>query len=150
MSNGINLTQTWDLSLIDLKKYAVIKRATKTNVITNAGITAIAARMIGTNNNKYYTHCGVGEGSRQETAGDVSLESEVRRAAVSDASAYAGTARITTRFPHEGTNYNITEAGLFDAASAGNLLARIVSTSPFELRAATAFTATVTMQIAEA
>ena len=153
MSDGRKIKNLWTIDTIDPRTRIILNRQHGYNVITDAGIRTIIARAIGNNGGKYFTHGAIGEGSRQENQGDTDLETPVdNRVPISthgDASAYSSTMRISVRFSRQGTDRNITEFGLFDAATGGNLLARITTQSPAQLTTTRSVTATITMQIAE-
>ena len=150
MSNGIKLTQKWEIRTIDERTGIIENTIVKHNVITDGGLSLIAALISNRANNKYYQYCAAGTGNRQELGSDESLQNQVVIREISDSSAYQGAARITTRFTHTGTNYDFREFGLFDSNTNGRLLARLTTQAPAELRTGKAVTATVTVNIRRA
>ena len=153
MTHERKIKNLWTIDTIDPRTRIILHRHRAYNVITDAGIRAIIARAIGNNGGKYFTHGGIGEGRRQETQGDTDLETPVdARVPISthgDASAYSSTMRISVRFSRQSQDRSITEFGIFDASTGGNLLARITTQSPAQLTNTRSVTATITMQIAE-
>ena len=150
MSNGIKSTQEWQFDTVDTRTGIITHSEKRKNVITNAGISAIMSRIIGNNDGHFYSHVAIGTGSRRETAADTSLQAQVRKAAVSDATAFADSHRIVARFsydPDEG-DQQIREGGILDADD--NLLARVTTVSPAPLEAGRAVTITITASLAQA
>jgi hypothetical protein len=93
------------------------------NLIVNAGLTR-AALLLNGNSSTYFRALAVGEGTTGAANGDTVLESEVARSA---ATLTNGT--YTAVFTHTftfGSDYAITEAGIFDSAtvSGSSMLAR--------------------------
>lgn len=112
------------------------------NLVTNAGKAAIASRINGAGSEALFDKIGWGTGTTAAAAGDTALQSE------KDASGGASTthvvsaatcSRVTTTVTNDtaqmvGTatasgTIAITESGVFNAASAGTLLARQVFTA---------------------
>ena len=119
----------------------------------------IAARAVGNNAGKLITHAAIGTGSRKETEGDPSLANEItpssgNRIAISDvgtATSFGSQIRVQMRLSrslYSGTGaIEIREAGLFDSASGGNLLARVTLKSPIRLTTGNPVLITVTSDI---
>ncbi len=100
----------------------------KENVITDVGLKQILNAILGTYGNyATFSYFAVGTGTTAPTAADTALEAEAFRKAISGVNEDGANFRnqyvcyITT------TDYvgNISEFGIFDASSAGNMLNRI-------------------------
>ena len=79
------------------------------------------------------THFALGGGSTAAAKGQTALISETYRASVTERTAGSTTVTIKYRFPsNAGNGVTYREAGLFDAASGGNMFARIVLSSPID------------------
>lgn len=94
------------------------------NLVVTTGKQFIAGRMTGTTN--VMSYMAVGSGTTAAVIGDTALGSELGRAAISSATtALAVTTYVSTLGPAVGTGA-VTEAGIFNAASAGTMLCRTV------------------------
>jgi hypothetical protein len=93
------------------------------NLIVNNGLTR-AALLLNGNSSTYFRALGVGEGTTGPANGDTTLETENQRA-VATLTNGTYTAIFTYTFSF-GSNYAITEAGIFDSAtvSGSTMLAR--------------------------
>ena len=110
----------------------LIERREFNNLFLNVGKAQVVGLLINSGGS-YPTHIGVGTGTTAESAMDTALEAEVMREAISDYSITTtdvtnDTATFETTISFS-DSYAITEYGLFDAASAGNLFARKVQTA---------------------
>ena len=96
------------------------------NLVVNAGKEWVAQRMKGTNS--AMSHMGVGTGSAAAAASNTTLGSELDRNPLTTSGGTVSGSTITfecTWGAGNGTGA-ITEAGIFDAASGGDMLARTV------------------------
>lgn len=94
------------------------------NVVTTAGLTALAARMAAdTPSGKFMTYIGIGTGTTGALAADTTLETEASRKLGSVSSSMAVFTNTVTFNAGEGTGA-ITEAGLLSASSGGTLFSR--------------------------
>ena len=92
------------------------------NLVVTTGKTFIAARMVGTPT--AMSHMAIGSGTTDPVIGDTSLETELGRVALtSSASAGAVVTYVASFGAGTGTGA-VTEAGIFNASSAGTLLCR--------------------------
>tara|TARA_B100000470_G_scaffold152269_1_gene118664 strand:+ start:134 stop:556 length:423 start_codon:yes stop_codon:yes gene_type:complete len=115
-----NLTLTG--ALVILKNDVVVQR-TK-NLVVTAGKNWVADRM--NNANTVMTHMALGTGTNAAAVGDTTLQTEIDRNALTSTTVSTNTiAYGCTWAAGDGTGA-ITEAGLFDAASTGDMLARTV------------------------
>jgi hypothetical protein len=103
------------------------------NKVVNTGLAYIASRMKDATATAM-SHMGVGTGSTTEAAGDTGLGTQVARVALDSTSLVTTTAtndavQYVATFPAGtpgGGTIAITEAGIFNAASAGTMLCRTV------------------------
>lgn len=115
-----NLTLTGALVI---SKNDVVVQRTK-NLVVTAGKEWVADRM--NNANTVMTHMALGTGTNAAAVGDTTLQTEIDRNALTSTTVSTNTiAYGCTWAAGDGTGA-ITEAGLFDAASAGDMLARTV------------------------
>ena len=96
------------------------------NLVVSAGLTYIASRMVGTAKN-VMSHMGLGSGSTAASAGDTDLGSLLgAREALDSSTESSNTIVYVASFEAGDATGAITEAGLFNAASAGDMLCRTV------------------------
>jgi len=94
------------------------------NLVVTSGKEFVASRMIGTSSN-VMSHMAVGSGSIAAAAGDGVLGSELGRTTSSDSVSGAVVTYSATFAAGTGTGA-VSEAGLFNASSAGDMLCRTV------------------------
>lgn len=94
------------------------------NLVVTSGKEFVASRMVGTSSN-VMSHMAVGSGSTAAAAGDAALGSELGRTTSSDSVSGAVVTYSATFAAGTGTGA-VTEAGLFNASSAGDMLCRTV------------------------
>lgn len=97
------------------------------NLVVSAGKTFIASRMVGTTAN-VMSHMALGTGTTAAAAGDPGLQTELAGSR-SGATGFSGTASgnqvtYTATFPPGVGTGAVTEAGIFNASSAGTMLCR--------------------------
>ena len=115
-----NLTLTGALVI---SKNDVVVQRTK-NLVVTAGKNWVADRM--NNANTVMTHMALGTGTNAAAVGDTTLQTEIDRNALTSTTVSTNTiAYGCTWAAGDGTGA-FTEAGLFDAASSGDMLARTV------------------------
>lgn len=94
------------------------------NLVVTVGKNWVADRMKG--DNAAMSHMALGTGTTAAAAGDTTLETELDRNTLTSTTVVDNTiAYACTWAAGDGTGA-ITEAGIFDAASAGDMLARTV------------------------
>ena len=92
------------------------------NLVVTVGKEWVADRM--NNANTVMTHMAIGTGTADALAGDTTLGTELDRNALSSTTVTANAvAYVATWAATDGTGA-ITEAGIFDAATGGDMLAR--------------------------
>jgi hypothetical protein len=94
------------------------------NLVVTAGKTYIASRMQGTSVPTVMSHMAIGTGITTPVIGDTTLGTEAGRAAMSSFTSSANAVTATATFPAGTGTGAITEAGIFNAASAGTMLCR--------------------------
>lgn len=93
------------------------------NLVVTAGKTHIAARM-GSSPPTAMSHIAIGTGTNAPAAGDTTLQTELDRNAATVTPNTNTVQFSATWAPGDGTGA-LTEAGIFNAASAGTLLSRV-------------------------
>ena len=93
------------------------------NLVVAVGKNFIASRMVGTSDDTM-SHMAIGEGTTSPVSGDTTLESEAGRVALTSNVRTDNAIAYTASFPAGTGTGAITEAGLFNAASAGIMLCR--------------------------
>lgn len=95
------------------------------NLIVDTGLDYIASRMTGTSEN-VMSHMAVGTGSTAAAGGDSALGTELDRNALTSTTVTSNAiAYVCSWAAGDGTG-SLTEAGLFNASSAGTMLCRTV------------------------
>ena len=118
INDGLKLTGALTISLND-----VVVQETN-NLVVTAGKNWVADRM--NDANTVMTHMALGTGTTAAAVGDTTLQTELDRNALTSTTVSTNTiAYGCTWAAGDGTGA-ITEAGLFDAASSGDMLARTV------------------------
>lgn len=119
------------------------------NLVVNSGLNVIMARLIGTSKNSL-SHMGIGTGTTAALAADTALEiQKATRLAASSITVTANAVEIVATFPGSTHAGAITEAGLFNAASLGEMISRVVF-APYTLGASDALTITWTLTLVNA
>lgn len=107
-----------------------VKEQREENLVVNTGLAYIASRMVGTAKN-IMSHMAVGTGTTAAAAADSALQTESARVALTSTTIVTTTAAndavqyVATFNPGTGTAA-LTEAGIFNASSSGDLLCRTV------------------------
>jgi hypothetical protein len=118
INDGLKLT-----GALSISKNGVVVQETD-NLVVTAGKEWVADRM--NDANTVMTHMALGIGTTAAAAGDTTLDSELDRNTLSSTTVSTNTiAYGCTWAAGDGTGA-ITEAGLFDAATGGDMLARTV------------------------
>ncbi len=98
------------------------QRAIK-NLVVSAGKTFIASRMVGTSQ-AIMSHMAIGTGTTTPAVAQTTLTTEAGRVTLASSSSSSNAVTYTATFPAGTGTGAITEAGIFNAASAGTLLCR--------------------------
>jgi hypothetical protein len=96
------------------------------NLVVTTGKNHIASKIVATTNSPAsMTHMGIGTGTGSAAVGDTTL-TQTGRVTLSSSSVLNNTITYTATFPAGTGDGAITEAGVFNAASAGTMLCRTV------------------------
>ena len=95
------------------------------NLVVTTGKNHIAAKIAATTNSPAaMTHMAIGTGSTAPAAGDTTLGTETGRVSLSGSVVSTNTITYTATFPAGTGSGAITEAGIFNASTAGTMLCR--------------------------
>lgn len=94
------------------------------NLVVTVGKEFIAARMVGTP--AEMSHMAIGAGTTAAAGGDSALGQELGRVALASDSASGVVVTYTASFPPGTGTGAVTEAGVFNAGTAGTMLCRTV------------------------
>lgn len=125
-----NLRATGQVSFVLTDENGNIKQQGSKNLVVNPGLAFIVSRMIGTSA-AVMSHMAIGTGTTAAAAAQTALVKESTRVALTSSTTVTTTVTndsaqyVATFGPGVGTAA-ITEAGIFNAASAGTMLARTV------------------------
>ena len=130
MNTSENLNLSGQLDIVVFDKNGVVKQSeTVKNLVVNVGLAYIISRMVGTAKS-VMSHMAVGSGSAAVAAGDTTLGSQLGSRVALDSTTISGTNNekvvyVTTFGAGAGTGA-ITEAGIFNASTSGDMLCRTV------------------------
>jgi hypothetical protein len=98
------------------------------NLVVTAGKTFIAASMLKTTTNSpaAMSHMAVGSGSSAAAVGDTALGSQLGRVSLASASSTGAVVTYTATFAAGTGTGAVTEAGIFNNSSGGDMLCRTV------------------------
>ena len=96
------------------------------NTVVTAGKNYIADALSSTPGNTVMTHMGVGTGTTAVAAGDTTLEAQTDRNALTSNTDATNVVTFVGDWAAGDATAALTEAGIFNAASAGTMLARSV------------------------
>jgi hypothetical protein len=119
MEDPVKLTGKLQIYLNDVKVQEV------DNLVVTTGLGFVASRLVGTASN-IMSHMAIGTGSTAAAVGNTTLGTEAARVALTSGTASGAVATYVATFPAATGTGAITEAGLFNASSAGTLLCRTV------------------------
>ena len=124
INDKMQVTGDVTLTLTDEKGNLKARQEIK-NLVVNTGLTFISQRMIGTSQ-AVMSHMALGSGTNAAAAGDTALQTQVGNrealdAAVSDS---PGVITYTSTFEPGDATGALTEAGIFNASTSGNMLCR--------------------------
>lgn len=96
------------------------------NLITTAGKNAIAEQLLASPGNAKPTHMAIGTGTTAAAAGDTALQTELDRNALTSKNRAANVVTLVGDWAAGDGTGAITEAGILNAASGGDLYSRAV------------------------
>ena len=120
----LNATGSLVIELRDENGNLKDKREVK-NLVVTTGREFIASRMAGTSSN-VMSHMAIGTGATAAAAANTTLGTESARVALTSSTATSTTVSYAATFPagSPAVDAAITEAGIFNASSAGTMLCR--------------------------
>lgn len=105
----------------------LIQYAESENLVVTIGKTVIAERLaVSSPTHAAMTHMGAGTGTTAAATGDTALQTQLARVALASATPASNVVTYVASFPAGTATGSITEAGLFNASSSGDMLARSV------------------------
>lgn len=123
LNDKLKVTGDVQITLLDKDGNVKDSREIK-NLVVTLGKEFIAARMVGTPT--AMSHMGIGSGATAAAAGDTALGTQLGRVALASSTSLNAVATYTASFPAGTGTGAVTEAGIFNAASAGTMLCRTV------------------------
>lgn len=102
----------------------LVKEVLNHNLVVTTGLNWVASRMEGVASD-IMSHIAVGTGSTAPAIGDTALGGELSRVALTSGVAAAATITYITTFSAGQGTGALQEAGIFNAAAAGTMLARV-------------------------
>lgn len=126
MNDVLKITGCLDIELHDATGALVLSKHVP-NLVVTAGKTVIADRLaLASPAKTQMTHMAIGTGATAAATGDTTLGTENGRVALTSATPSTNTVVYVATFPAGTGTGTITEAGLLNAGSAGDLLCRSV------------------------
>jgi len=123
-NNEVKLTGMLTINRFD-NTGALVETVQHENLVVTNGKNFIASRMAGTTS-AVMSHMSVGIGTTAANVADLGLQTEVAIVELSSTTATDNTVTYTATFPAGTGTDTLTEAGIFNAASAGAMLCRTV------------------------
>lgn len=124
LNDNFKLKGRVDLVLSD-QKGTVKEIITIPNLVVNTGKNYITARM-GSNANAVMSHMAVGNSNTAAALTDIALVSQVSRTSLTGSTVTANSIAYTASFGAGVATDALTEAGIFNASSGGEMLCRTV------------------------
>jgi len=122
LNENINVTGNLTIDHLDENK-VLIKRYDLKNLVVTSGKNYITSRMVGTAK-PVLSHMAIGSGTTFQLLANTTLQTELARTSFDSALLAANVITyVATFFPTIGTG-SITEAGMFNDATAGDMLCR--------------------------
>jgi len=119
-----NLNMTGELAITVRDQLGRLKQTLVVpNLVVTTGKTYTASRMVGTSSN-VMSHMAIGTGTTSPAVGDTALGTQAGRVSLSAFTAASNAITATATFPAGTGTGAITEAGIFNASSGGDMLCR--------------------------
>lgn len=118
-----NIKEKGSLDIVLTRDGEVIEHRTTNNLVVADGLKYIASRMIGTTP-AVMSHMAVGSGTNGAGSANVALQTELARVALTSSTSSANVVTYVATFPAGTGTGAITEAGIMNAGTGGNLLCR--------------------------
>lgn len=126
MNTKDDIKATGSLRVVVYDKAGAVKEEREfKNLVVTVGKNFVASRIVGTASN-VMSHMAVGSGTTAAAAGDTALQTELGRVALASNTAALNVVTQTATFPAGTGTGAVTEAGIFNAASAGTMFCRTV------------------------
>lgn len=123
IEDTIKATGSLEITLFDpqgnVKQHTEVK-----NLVVQVGKELIASRLL-SNTDNFLTYMAIGTGTTAAASGQTALVTELTRVSMTNSQSTNTAQYSATYNPGTGTG-SITEAGIFNAASAGKMLCRTV------------------------
>jgi hypothetical protein len=130
INDSLKITGDVQITVFDQASGEVKDTREIKNLVVTTGKTFIAAAMLKTTTNSpaAMTHMELGTGTTAAAAGDTALQSAIAgsRVALGSATSATNVVTYTASFPAGTGTGAVTEAGIFNASSAGTMLCRTV------------------------
>jgi hypothetical protein len=130
LNDSLKITGDVQITVFDQTTGAVKDTREVKNLVVATGKTFIASAMLKTTTNSpaAMTHMELGTGTTAAAAGDTALQAAIAaaRVALSTATSATNVVTYTASFPAGTGTGAVTEAGIFNASSAGTMLCRTV------------------------
>jgi hypothetical protein len=130
LNDSLKITGDVQITVFDQITGAVKDTREIKNLVVTTGKTFIAAAMLKTTTNSpaAMTHMELGTGTTAAAAGDTTLQAAIgsSRVALATATSSTNVVTYTASFPAGTGTGAVTEAGIFNASSAGTMLCRTV------------------------
>lgn len=114
-----------ELAVVLTKADGSVEQYDLKNLVVNVGLNYIVSRMKDTSAN-VMSHMAIGAGTVAAAAADTALGSELGRVALTSTTVSSNTITYVATFPAGTGTGAVTEAGIFNASSAGTELCRTV------------------------
>ena len=126
IEDSLKITGHVKIELFD--EFGVLKHCEETsNLVVTAGKNHIADQLSSSPGQAAMSHMAIGTGSTAAAAGDTALGTETDRNALTSRTDSSNVVTyVGTWAAGDGTNSALREAGIFNAASSGTMLARVV------------------------
>lgn len=123
----IKMTGHVDIVVTDKDGNVKDTRSVK-NLVLTTGKTFIAASMLKTTTNSpvAMSHMAIGEGTASAAVGDTAMGSQLGRVSLATATSSGAVVTYTASFPAGTGTGAVTEAGIFNNSSGGDMLCRTV------------------------
>lgn len=125
-----NIKSKGSLQILLTKPDGSVQETNVKNLVVNPGLAFIASRMQGATS-AVMSHMGIGSGTTAAAAADTALGNQLGRVALDSTAIVTTTAtndsiQYVATFPAGTGTGAVTEAGVFNASSAGSMLCRTV------------------------
>lgn len=121
--SGIKLSGELDIIKTNIHTNEIVEKIHVSNLIVTTGKEFVASRMIGTTSN-VMSHMAIGASPIPQSIDDTTLKSEIDRVAIFTIDLLGANIEYTAAFSPGGSPRIITEAGIFNDVTTGDMLCR--------------------------